>query len=196
MDNKIENIHRQESLQIVTRKLVLFTGFILIVLALILYRSGDDTLDSDNNNITQSQVVSKDKKHTHLLLLVFTAGLLGGFVSIQQRLPTIKDEELKTLSTSWFSITLIPINGGIFSLVLLLMFAGNILQGDLFPAYPDAPQFAINNYDSFRMWLISAYPTHGEEVAKLLFWSFVAGFSERFVPQIISSKANGIGKNQ
>jgi hypothetical protein len=34
---------------------------------------------------------------------------------------------------------------------------------------------------------ISTYPTTGVDVAKLIFWSFVAGFSERLVPQIISN---------
>lgn len=31
------------------------------------------------------------------------------------------------------------------------------------------------------------YPSSGPDLAKLLFWSFVAGFSERFVPQLISN---------
>ena len=41
----------------------------------------------------------------------FGCGLLGGFVSIQQRLRTLGDEELGLLSQSWFQIALIPIYG-------------------------------------------------------------------------------------
>ena len=41
----------------------------------------------------------------------FGCGLLGGFVSIQQRLRTLSDEELGLLSQSWFQIALIPIYG-------------------------------------------------------------------------------------
>ncbi len=43
--------------------------------------------------------------------------------------------------------------------------------------------------NSFTAWLINAFPETGKDVAKLLFWSFVAGFSERFVPQIIQRAA-------
>ena len=36
----------------------------------------------------------------------------------------------------------------------------------------------------------STYPSTGVDFAKLVFWSFVAGFSERLVPQIISKTEN------
>jgi hypothetical protein len=41
----------------------------------------------------------------------------------------------------------------------------------------------------------SGYPASGKEVAKLLFWSFVAGFSERLVPQVIGGAAEKIKLN-
>ena len=126
------------------------------------------------------------KKHSYLILLVFVSGLVGGFVSIQQRLPKITIDELKILSSSWLSITLIPINGGIFALILMLMFVGQIVQGTLFPVYPDVQ---ITDVESFKDWISTTYPAYGSDVAKLLFWSFVAGFSERFVPQIIRRTA-------
>lgn len=160
---------RQEFLQLVTKRLVSFTLIVLVILAIGLYgfiKCGDGT-------------------NSYLVLLVFIAGLLGGFVSIQQRLPKISLGELNVLSSSWVSITLIPINGGIFSIVLMLMFMGNIIQGQLFPEYPDPTRFPITDAPSFFDWLKLFYPVNGVEIAKLFFWSFVAGFSERFVPQII-----------
>jgi hypothetical protein len=48
------------------------------------------------------------------------------------------------------------------------------------PAFADPPTTA----DVVR-FLTTAYPSQGADLAKLVFWSFVAGFSERFVPQII-----------
>jgi hypothetical protein len=49
----------------------------------------------------------------------------------------------------------------------------------------------------FRNFIVKVlqktYPLTGPDLAKLIFWSFVAGFAERFVPQIISnftSKSN------
>lgn len=173
-------VERQRYLQKVTRRLVAFTCVILVLMAIILY-----------SYLGQS-------KHSYLVLIVFTAGLLGGFVSIQQRLPKISLAELKVLSSSWISITLIPVNGGVFALVLMLMFAGNIIQGQLFPTYPTGDKFPITDANTFIAWLTYSYPTTGIEVAKLLFWSFVAGFSERFVPQIIrqtTQRATAKGKD-
>lgn len=167
-------IERQQYLQKITQRLIIFTGAVLLLMAIGLF--GLDRLpDAD--------------KHSYLTLLVFVAGLLGGFVSIQQRLPKITLDELRILSGSWISITLIPINGGIFALVLMVMFIGNIIQGNLFPDYKE---FKISDVDTFKTWLTSAYPLSGADVAKLLFWSFVAGFSERFVPQIIRRTAEEV----
>ena len=91
------------------------------------------------------------------------------------------------------SITLIPINGGIFALVLMIMFVGKIIQGTLFPTYPD---LKVEDLITFKKWITSAYPVSGANVAKLLFWSFVAGFSERFVPQIIRKTVDEINSDQ
>ena len=158
---------KQLHLQSITTKLVVFTIIILMLLTSLIYILL--TLDPG-------------KEKPFLVVLVYICGLLGGFVSIQQRLPKISIEEMKALSTSWVSITLIPINGGIFSLILMLMFIGNIIQGNLFPEYPN---FKIENINDFYNWVKKCHPKSGEEVAKLLFWSFIAGFSERFVPQVI-----------
>lgn len=163
-------IERQAYLQRITRRLIVFTGTVLLLVAILLY------------GFTKSGFYEAGR-HSYLVLLVFISGLLGGFVSIQQRLPGITLDELTVISSSWLSITLMPINGGIFAMVLMLMFIGGIIKGTLFPVYPD--NIAVNSVETFNQWLTSTYPVHGTDVAKLLFWSFVAGFSERFVPQII-----------
>lgn len=117
--------------------------------------------------------------------LVFQCGIIGGFVSIQQRLRRIGDDELALLSESWATILVVPVYGGIFALLLYALFLGGLVQGHLFPvfyvpAFADPPTTA----DVVR-FLTTAYPSQGADLAKLVFWSFVAGFSERFVPQII-----------
>jgi hypothetical protein len=166
-ENSKDEKSRQACLQNVTKKLVIFTAIILTVLAVYLYNL--------------SQVPAEEKKPI-IILFTFVCGLLGGFVSIQQRLPKIEKDELQVLSESWLSITLIPINGGIFALVLMLMFASSILQGELFPKYKT---FSIDNVADIYRWVKEGYPETGADIAKLFFWSFVAGFSERFVPQVI-----------
>ncbi len=57
--------------------------------------------------------VIRGGERTFLTLIVFMLGLVGGFISIQQRLPSIEPGELKLLSESWYSVVMIPVNGGI-----------------------------------------------------------------------------------
>lgn len=120
----------------------------------------------------------------------FMCGIVGGFVSIQQRIKTVSDDELVLLTNSWFQILLIPVFGGVFALVLYCLFLSEIISGSLFPSFyipkpvnstPDTP-FMIAVFTK-------TYPATGQDLAKFLFWSFVSGFSERFVPQIINNVA-------
>lgn len=115
----------------------------------------------------------------------FQCGIIGGFVSIQQRLKNIEDDELILLSESWATILVIPIYGGIFSLVLYLLFLSGLVKGPLFPEF-FMPEFKYPpTTENIRQFLNETYPSSGADFAKFAFWSFVAGFSERFVPQII-----------
>ncbi len=116
----------------------------------------------------------------------FGCGLLGGFVSIQQRLKKFGDDELDLLSQSWFQILLIPVYGGLFALVLYICFLSGIVEGSLFPRFA-IPTFSapMPTTEDMRNFFSLTYPATGADVAKFLFWSFVAGFSERFVPQIL-----------
>lgn len=168
----MEEAERQKYLQIVTRKLVSLTAGCIVLLSIVYY-------------LVPLGAIGR----TFLVGHVFLAGLIGGFVSIQQRLPKIGLNELHELSDSWLSILLIPINGGIFAMVLMLMFLSGILEGSMFPKYTHATIDHTEIVESFLNWLTTTFPTTGPDVAKLLFWSFVAGFSERFVPQIIRKTA-------
>ncbi|GHE20855.1 hypothetical protein [Halomonas urumqiensis] len=124
--------------------------------------------------------------------VVPVCGIIGGFVSIQQRLSKLTDEELALLDASWFQVLLVPIFGGIFALVLYLLFLADIISGELFPAFdfPRPPTGAddepVTGQAFMQRVFKETYPATGPDLAKLLFWSFVAGFSERFVPQLIS----------
>ena len=121
----------------------------------------------------------------------FLCGIIGGFVSIQQRIRTVSDEELTLLTQSWFQILLIPIFGGVFALVLYGLFLSTIISGSLFPSFyiPEPPNSVPDTAFMIDVFT-KTYPQTGHDLAKFLFWSFVAGFSERFVPQIISNVVN------
>lgn len=117
--------------------------------------------------------------------LCFECGLLGGFVSIQQRLRKIEGEELALLSESWATIMLIPIYGGVFALVLYVLFLSGLVRGHLFPEFYVPTFHSPPTTEDVVAFLKTSYPVSAPDVAKFVFWSFVAGFSERFVPQII-----------
>ncbi|MEZ8824637.1 hypothetical protein AB4259_18360 [Vibrio amylolyticus] len=202
----MDTVERQSALQIITQRLVIFTSIILLLVAVGLYlgvstdpvagESVDglikckaeptNSLEQYKFDCTPYLKSPPEQERSYLVLLVFTAGLLGGFVSIQQRLPRIDSKELSLLASSWVSVTIIPINGGIFAMVLMLSFIGGIIQGELFPVYHEVE---IDGAAGFARWLKQGYPMTGMDVGKLLFWSFVSGFSERFVPQIIRNTA-------
>jgi hypothetical protein len=115
-------------------------------------------------------------------VLVFLIGNIGGYVSVHRGLGDLNDAEIVELAGSWWSIVAPPFIGGILALAMYLLFLSNILAGDLFPRFTadaDAPP-----------GIESMAAQHGKEMtdyAKLLFWSFVAGFNQKYVVDIINS---------
>jgi hypothetical protein len=126
------------------------------------------------------------RAHFMVSWVCFGCGLLGGFVSIQQRLKKVSDAELALLSQSWFQIILIPVYGGLFALVLYVAFLSQIVTGEVFPRFWIPAFHAPPTTADVQAFFAETYPVSGADMAKLLFWSLVAGFSERFIPQIIA----------
>ncbi len=163
----METGSRTEKLKKVTEHLIIMT-FIGLILISVLF------------GVTLSY-----QRQFMISWICFCCGLLGGFVSIQQRVKKLGDEELELLSKSWFQVLLIPVYGGIFSLVLYVGFLSEIINGPLFPHIIMPPFSNPPTRQNIIILLQDTYPKSGQDLAKLLFWSFVAGFSERFVPQLI-----------
>ncbi len=79
------------------------------------------------------------------LAVVIFAGVMGAFISMQQRLQAASVEgdviyNLSTLTHGWFSIFISPLSGAVFAVILYLFFAGQVLSGTVFPTMmtPDA----------------------------------------------------------
>ncbi len=158
---------KQKKLLIISKRLVIFATLSLVVAAILF-------------SITIFVGLP-----LYMSWFAFECGIMGGFVSIQQRLKKIGDEELTLLSESWATILLIPIYGGVFSLVLFVLFLSGLLKGHLFPEFW-VPEFgAPPTIDNIKEFLTKSYPLSATDFAKFAFWSFVAGFSERLVPQVI-----------
>jgi hypothetical protein len=115
-------------------------------------------------------------------ILVFLIGNIGGYVSVHRGLAELKDAEVVELVASWWAIIAPPFIGGVLALALYLLFLSNILAGDLFPRFEpfaNAPQ-GLETLVAHRAVALADY-------AKLLFWSFVAGFNQKYVVDIIES---------
>ncbi|HEX8118542.1 MAG TPA: hypothetical protein VF521_14800, partial [Pyrinomonadaceae bacterium] len=73
-----------------------------------------------------------------LLLLVVMSGVIGGYVSLLQRIQSAPSEgdalfNLASLTNGWSGMSLSPLYGSVFASVLFLLFAGKIVSGAVFP---------------------------------------------------------------
>lgn len=121
-----------------------------------------------------------------LLALVFLAGALGGLLSCFRHFRLIPTKKNGSFEYSYsIQVYLCPLIGGVFGLVAYVIFTTGIIQGDFFPKFNGLDNGHISLKDTFH----STLPVNTKDVAKTLLWTFLAGFSERFVPTILDNVA-------
>jgi hypothetical protein len=116
--------------------------------------------------------------HVGLLCIVMFFGCLGAYVSIQRRLQNTSDGGDPVIGIlllhEFYLVQVYPlIAGGVFAVVLYLILAGGFMEGTLFPMMSD-----------------DGVPDDIQNWAKLLIWSFIAGFAERLVPDTLDRLVN------
>lgn len=74
----------------------------------------------------------------------------------------------------------------VFAFLLYLLFMSGLVSGDVFPTFSYIEVGNGGDYVSMEEFLIKVKPASYKDVAKVLVWSFIAGYSERFVPNLIS----------
>ncbi|HEX6374010.1 MAG TPA: hypothetical protein VF006_34090 [Longimicrobium sp.] len=125
-----------------------------------------------------------------VLIVTLGCGVLGGFISLQRRLKTLSIKDLELLDESWYYTLLSPLTGGFLAVVLYMIFISGLLAGDLFPAFTlDPTDTATPGTVVFRD-IIQVRANTVQDYAKLLVWSFIAGYSEKFVINIIGQFRN------
>jgi hypothetical protein len=130
------------------------------------------------------------------IVVCMFSGAMGGLISMQQRFQSLSNEgdqihNVTQLVYGKLGIWVSAITGAISAVVLLLIFAAGLLQGDLFPqmreiSNPDPILGSVKEPFSFLDFFRQAGPGSINNFAKLVVWSFIAGFAERFVPDTLS----------
>jgi hypothetical protein len=117
------------------------------------------------------------------IALAIVSGAVGGFVSMQRRLQSITAEgtSFTQLEQGSQGILLSPISGSVFAVLVYVLFISGLMTGPLFPSFLPATSTAVFGLPSLH----SLYPEHVSDFGKLLIWSFLAGFAERLVPDIL-----------
>ena len=72
----------------------------------------------------------------------------------------------------------------VFAFLLYLMAIGGLIGGDMFPHFVQTT-LAYGEHWNMTNFVTAVKPESYKDVAKILVWSFIAGYSEKFVPNLI-----------
>jgi hypothetical protein len=138
-----------------------------------------------------------DAPDVPLIATVMLTGALGAFFSALTRLYSFDelprvliDGGLKLPTPQLLMYSLIPpLVGAIAALILYLMFAGQLISGGLFPAITchEPKVDGAEGCTKLSSILSTDGPDHAIDFAKVIVWSFIAGFAERLVPSMLDA---------
>ena len=123
-------------------------------------------------------------------LVIFMVGTVGGCANNFRRVQkmttgSLPKEDLTTRRLITIQIYTSPILGGVFAYALYLIFMAGFLQGSFFPSFKSATE----PYETYANFVALTQPATNADVAKAVLWAFIAGFSERLVPNFIDKIA-------
>lgn len=121
-----------------------------------------------------------------LLLVVFLAGAAGGVISNYFRIRDLPAQNIGTNAIIQIYIT--PLIAGLLSWVAYAICLSGLLQGSLFPVFAGGDVA----YENLEQMFSVVRPNTTLDVAKVLLWSFIAGFFEKLIPNILDKIAGDV----
>ena len=82
----------------------------------------------------------------------------------------------------------------VLAFVLYMMFIAGLISGDMFPRFNMTTLDTGGKYVSMKEFATKVKPESYKDVAKIIVWSFVSGYSEKYVPNLISQMLQGSEK--
>ena len=130
-------------------------------------------------------------KYSDVMMLIFFAGAVGAVVNNYYRLATLSTNTVALQAATQTDLVVIQMYvsllvAGILAFVAYGLFLSGLVQGSLFPVFEKTQE----SYQGVTALLMNLAPKTNLDAAKAILWAFIAGFSERFVPNIIDALIN------
>ena len=130
-------------------------------------------------------------KYSDVMMLIFFAGAVGAVVNNYYRLATLSTNTVALQAAALTDLVVIQMYvsllvAGILAFVAYGLFLSGLVQGSLFPVFEKTQE----SYQGVTALLMNLAPKTNLDAAKAILWAFIAGFSERFVPNIIDALIN------
>jgi hypothetical protein len=124
------------------------------------------------------------------LIVTTFFGFLGAFMSrlvaFQNTAPSLSVDDMEN-GYSWQFLMVRLLVGGLSSVILYFVISGRLIGGELFPTPDDGASGGFGSLWTVHNGAGMPYEGPSANFAKLIIWCFIAGFSERFLPDSLSA---------